>query len=64
MDIDTVIPADKTQWNHCHQCGDSRIEGGFVEIDGIYAFQTVTCACGWSWRERYVAQQREEFEYQ
>ena len=63
LDSSTVLPANVTQWNHCPQCGDSRIEGGSIEIDGVYAIQRVWCgSCELSWTERSVAEQRHDFE--
>jgi transcription elongation factor Elf1 len=39
---------------HCPYCESTDIEGGFVEIDGNMACQTVTCQdCGRRWSDGY-----------
>jgi uncharacterized Zn finger protein len=39
----------------CPVCGSEHLEGGFVEICGMEAVQTVSCtACGACWDEIYT----------
>jgi transposase-like protein len=41
--------------NPCPYCGSSDIDGGFVEVDGKFAFQSCSCnACESEWTDRYV----------
>lgn len=57
----TVLMADDVDWEQCHHCSSHDIEGGFVEVEGRHAYQTVQClTCGHEWTEVYEALQREK----
>ena len=49
-------PADNSK---CPACGSSMLEGGFVEIRGMEAVQSMGCTdCGASWEEVYAFSRR------
>ena len=44
----------KDSLNRCPRCGSGSLDGGFVEVDGRYAWQRVRCGeCGLSWVDTY-----------
>jgi len=50
-------------WELCPICQSPQVEGGYVEIEGPYAYQQVTClTCQASWGEEYVAHVRYNIE--
>lgn len=49
-------------WGACPQCGKSEIQGGSIDIEGEFAYQTVQCLnCNLSWSETYQAHARSDF---
>lgn len=55
-----VVWAEVTpNWEGCHLCGGSSLDGGHVDIDGREAHQDITCtSCGATWTEVYRALKR------
>ena len=57
------VLAEDTNWMTCPVCGSIQIEGGHVEIEGIEAYQEVSCLhCQATWREVYAALQRDNIQ--
>ena len=47
----------------CPYCGSSCIDGGFVQVDGKSAYQTIVChQCSKEWNDIYILTIIEEME--
>jgi hypothetical protein len=56
---------DIAQWQQCPVCHRGEISGGSIQVDGLEAWQLVSCdrkECEATWNEVYVASYRENIE--
>lgn len=53
---------DIAQWQQCPVCHRGEISGGLIQVDGLEAWQSVSCdreECEATWAEVYEASHRE-----